>query len=171
MPSESNDYLSSIVVRSLRLVGERFALSDEPPRGGLNINVEVGNAHTTNAKSEDGKEYLVDAAVGVHATLTEPDDGTVRAEFTIETDVATSMPQGVTGEAESFRRLRVEAVRAGYEFGRARVTEIAAISPLAHLSLPSIDVDKLVARMAANDQPDDRMRRSRGNVLDIDDGR
>lgn len=170
MPSDSKDYLSSIAVRSLRLVGERFALSDEPPRGGLSINVEVGNAHTTNVKSDDGKEYLVDAAVGLHVTLAEPSDGTVRAEFVVETDVAASMAQGMTGEEESFRRLRVEAVRAGFEFGRARVAEIAAISPLQHLSIPSVDVDGLVARMAVNDQPDTPSR-PRGNVLDIDDDR
>lgn len=170
MPSESTskDYLNDIVVRDLRLVGEQFRLSAEPPRGGLNVNLEVSNAHTTNAKSEDGKEYLSEVASGVHVTLTEPDDGTLRAEIIVETDVACTMPQGVTGEEESFRRLRVEAVRAGYEFARARVLELAAVSPLQHLTLPSIDPDKVVAHIAQNDTPDVPPR-PHGNVLDIDD--
>lgn len=168
MPSDSKDYLGAIVVRDLRLVGERFTLSEEPPRGGLNINAEVANGHTTRAKSDDGKEYMVDAGVGLHVTLTEPSDGTVRADISIETDVTTSMPQGVTGEEESFRRLRVEAVRAGYEFGRARVVEVAGISPLQRLTLPSVDIDKLVARMALNDQPA-KPSRPHGTVLDIAD--
>lgn len=165
MPKTNNTYLSDIAVNQLMLTGEQFHVSDQPPQGDLNINIQVSNAHTTSAKSEDGTTYMVQATVGVHVTLTEPKDNPVRVEALVETFVVTSMPTGVTGEQESFRRLRVEAVDAGYEFGRTRIAELAAISPIVHLNLPSIDPEKVVARISQDDHPD---KGGDGNhVLDV----
>lgn len=163
MPSDS--YMSDIAISDLRLTGERFALSEEPPKGGLNIGIEVSNTHTTNARNDEEKGYMVQATVGVHVTLTEPDDGATRVDASVDTFVVAMMPQGITGEEESFRRLRVEAVRAGYEFGRARIAELAALSPLQHLNLPAVDPDKVVARISADDTPD--TMRVGGNVLNV----
>lgn len=165
MPSDT--YISDIAINDLTLVGEHLALSQEPPRGGLDIGIEVSNSHTTNARNDEQGGYMVQASVGVHVTLTEPDEQhTVRADLSVDTFVVATMAQGTTGEQESYRRLRVEAVRAGYEFARARMAEMAAISPLQHLNLPAVDPEKVVAHISADDSPD-TARVGGGTVLDV----
>lgn len=153
MAQPSETYLSNININQLFVTGEHFSLSSEPPKGNLDINVQVSNPSTTSAKSEDGSSYLVQVTVGVHASLTEPSDGAVRVEASVDTFVVATMPQGVTGEQESYRRMRVEAVDAGYEFGRARIAELAALSPVGHLNLPSVDPERVVAHIAQDDKP------------------
>lgn len=142
-----NDILPSLQLQDIVLLNSHFDIADHAPQGEPSITVTVEATETTYETVEDG--LLGTTKISVIANLIGDDEVSSAPSMSMRVAVAVVYLAAVRNEessagVEAAADIRSHSLADGFAFARNHAMQLASISPMRRLMLPSVDLNSLM---------------------------
>lgn len=138
-----SNLFSTFQLQNIFLYEFHFDVAEAAPKGDANITVTVETSDTT-SEEMDG-ELFVSTGMTVIATLVgqeSTDEKSMQLRSSVSV-VYRMTPGGENGE-DPILAIRMQSLYDGYGFIRDHTMQLASLSPMRRLTLPSIELDSLI---------------------------
>ena len=142
-----NEILSNLQLQDIILLSSHFDIANHPPQGEPSITVTVESTETTYEAVDNG--LLGTTKMSVIADLVGDGEASPAPNMSMRIGVAVVyLAAGGNDESsadtEAASEIRSHSLTDGYAFARDHAMQLASISPMRRLILPSVDLKSLM---------------------------
>lgn len=141
---DRDDLLTDLQLNQVVLLSSHFEVSENSPSGSAELTITFEASDTSYDAYDEGvaatTRLTVTAKLVGKDSLDTPN---MKFEETVAAVVST-MATGTDLSEDAKSALRYQCISEGYAFIRGHAMQLAGVSPMVHLVLPSIDVSRLM---------------------------